>query len=211
MTADPRIVSNAKILKHVTYNETLNLANLGAKVIHPRAVEMAMTENIPIRVRSTFSESEGTLISHQSEMDKFTNLRTVTGITQTDNLIQVIISKEPYEDVFQYFSDKQLSIDFIQTTPTSVSFTLPSSLKEKALSALEGKSNDIQIREGVSKVSIVGAGIYGIPGVMSKCTNALYQKEIDIFQSSDSHTTIWFLVNQERMQDAIQTLHDIFI
>ncbi|PGK52397.1 aspartate kinase [Priestia megaterium] len=211
MTADPRLVTNAKILNRVTYNETLNLANLGAKVIHPRAVEMAMTENIPIRVRSTFSDSAGTLITHQSELDNAGKLQTVTGVTQTDNLIQVIINKEPYEDVFQYFSDKQLSIDFIQTTPTSVSFTLSSSLKDEALSVLQDKPHKIHIRDGVAKVSIVGAGIYGIPGVMSKCTSALYQNKIDVLQSSDSHTTIWFLVNQDRMQEAVQILHDIFI
>lgn len=211
MTADPRLVANAQILNQVTYNETLNLANLGAKVIHPRAVEMAMSENIPIRVRSTFSDSEGTLITHQNELNNADNTQTVTGITQTGNLIQVMISKEPYEDVFQYFSDKQISIDFIQTTPTSASFTVDSLYLEHVSLALHKKSNNVTIRENLAKVSVVGAGIRGIPGVMSKCTSALYQNQIDVFQSADSHTTIWFLVHQDRMKEAVQTLHDIFI
>lgn len=211
MTADPRIVSNAKILDIATYNEISNLAHLGAKVVHPRAVEIAMQKNIPVRVRSTFSNTEGTLITNITEINSDNDLRTVTGITQTAELIQVSVRKERFQNIFEILSANDISIDFIQTTVDSISFTLPKHAKTFALSLLTSHDFEVNIIDDVAKVSIVGAGIHGVPGVMSKAINALYLNEIDVFQSADSHTTIWFLVPQNKMNDAVRALHDAFI
>lgn len=209
MTADPRIVEDAQIIDKATYNEICNLAHQGAKVIHPRAVEIAMQENIPIRVRSTFSEHEGTLITNITELNGDEE-RIVTGITQSSNLVQIRIQKEAYTNVFQQFSEHSISLDFIQTTPSEASFTIPHHMLKQAISILESYDQTYQFTENLAKVSIVGAGIFGIPGVMSKAVQSLYEKEIDIFQSADSHTTIWVLVPESNMKEAICALHHAF-
>ena len=209
MTADPRIVSDAKIIDKATYNEICNLAHLGAKVIHPRAVEIAMQENIPIRVRSTFSEHTGTLITNITELNGDEE-KLVTGITQNSNLVQIQIQKESYENVFYQFSENGISLDFIQTGQKEVCFTVPHEVLAESLAILEGNNHTYQCTEKLAKVSIVGAGIYNVPGVMSRAVQFLYEKEIDIYQSSDSHTTIWFLVPESKMNEAVCSLHDAF-
>ncbi len=210
MTADPRIVPNAKILNRIGYNEILNLAQLGAKVIHPRAVEMAMKENIAIRIRSTFSNELGTLISNQNHnVNESKHL--ISGVTQTSNLIQVSVKKKSFQNVYSYLSERNISLDFIQTTVDNILFTTPKDLKEKVIGILELNKLEYEILENVSKVSIVGSGMKGIPGVMAKAIQSLYNKQIEVYQSADSHTTIWFLVKQERMNDAVCALHNAFV
>jgi len=210
MTADPRIVEDAKTITDATYNEIFNLAYLGAKVIHPRAVEFAMTSNIPIRIRSTFSSEEGTLVCNKSEMTRLHQQQTLTSVTYTKNLLQLSIEKERFENIFSYFSEKDISIDFIQTSPTKVSFTLPLSLKDEAMALLNSRNRPIEMIEGVAKISLVGEAMKGIPGVMSKAIETLYQHNIDVLQTSDSHTTIWFLVLEKHMEQAVCALHQTF-
>lgn len=212
MTADPRIVSHAKVLDKAGYNEICNFAYLGAKVIHPRAVEIAMHENIPIRVRSTFSEHTGTLITNMTELNSNpSEKRPVIGITQTSGLIHLSIPKSRFENVYQTFSEEGISIDFIQTNTDSASFTIPTSLKEQTINILSSTDWRPTVTEGMAKIAIVGSGMHGAPGVMSRALGVLYEHEIDVHQTADSHTTIWFLVKEKQMNEAVCLLHDTFI
>jgi aspartate kinase len=214
MTADPRIVDNARRLHSMTYTEICNLAYQGAKVIHPRAVEIAMQRNIPIRVRSTLSNDEGTLVSSQAALVEPETLsdRLITGVTQTPHITQIILEGDGVGrlNVFAAMGESGISTDFISVSPDRISYTVSHADTPKALRRLEDMGLVAKTVEDCVKVAVVGAGIAGMPGVMARIFKALADENIDILQSADSHTTIWCLVRGEQMQPAVRALHRAF-
>ncbi|MEL1133985.1 aspartate kinase [Desulfitobacterium sp. THU1] len=222
MTADPRIVEDARILDVVTYNEICHLAHQGAKVIHPRAVEIAMQRNIPIRIKCTFSDAPGTLVTcMQPDMGVGTDItgdRTTTGIAHTPNVTQIKVPTldtpdqlQANKQIFKGMALADISVDFISVQPEGVLFTVPDDLAEKAVKILENLGFKPSSVPGCAKVSVVGAGIAGVPGVMADLVHALSDAGVRILQSADSHTTIWVLVNKEDMISAVQALHNKFL
>ncbi|AIS59842.1 aspartate kinase [Listeria ivanovii] len=215
MTADPRIVEHARSLPRVSYNEVSNMAYQGAKVIHPRAVEIAMTAKIPMRIRSTYLESEGTLVtSLTDEVGHFdVKERMVTGVAHVTNLTQVSVKTDTVkaqQEAFKILADAGISLDFINISTNSVIFTVPEEKRQQVKLLLEEAALETFVREACAKVSIVGAGITGVPGVTARIVGALSEKNIPILQSADSHTTIWVLVREEDLISAVNALHDIF-
>ncbi|MBP0726188.1 aspartate kinase [Bacillus sp. RG28] len=218
MTADPRIVKEARPLSVVTYAEICNMAYQGAKVIHPRAVEIAMQGKVPIRVRSTYSDSLGTLVtSSPEEGAAATDIqdRVITGIAHVPNVTQIkVTSKEHTYDlhsqVFKAMANNEISVDFINISPNGVVYTVNDDVAPKAVDVLQGIGYEPIITSSCAKVSIVGAAMNGVPGVTSKMVTALAEKGIKILQSADSHTTIWVLVKNEDMIDAVNALHEVF-
>ncbi|RXT15172.1 aspartate kinase [Ammoniphilus sp. CFH 90114] len=218
MTADPRIVEDAQQLNAVTYTEIANMAYQGAKVIHPRAVEMAMQGNIPIRVRSTFSSDAGTLVANRSELQKRSDQtveRTITGIAHISNITQIkVLARDGQYDlqlsVFKAMAEHGISVDFINVNPIGVAYTVRDEVAEKAVRILQEMGNDPIPTPHCAKVSIIGAGMAGVPGVMAKIAEALNQEDIQILQCADSHTTIWVLVKEEDMIKAVRALHRKF-
>lgn len=215
MTADPRIVEHARSLPRVSYNEVSNMAYQGAKVIHPRAVEIAMTAKIPMRIRSTYLESTGTLVtSVADELGHFdVKERMVTGVAHVTNLTQVSVKTDTVkaqQQAFKILADAGISLDFINILTDSVIFTVPEEKRLVVKLLLEEADLQTNVRENCAKVSIVGAGITGVPGVTAKIVGALSEKNIPILQSADSHTTIWVLVREEDLISAVNALHDVF-
>ncbi|KRW91616.1 aspartate kinase [Alicyclobacillus tengchongensis] len=214
MTADPRIVDDARQLAQVTYTEICNMAYQGAKVIHPRAVELAMQGNVPIRVRSTMSDDPGTLVTQAARRLEHSSVfdQSVTGIAHTPNVAQIVVRGEGIgsSSIFQLMAEHQISLDFISVTPTEVAFTVPDGLADTAVHHLSQLGYRSQVRRGCAKVSAVGAGMMGVPGVMARIVDALASSGIDILQSADSHTTIWVLVDGSQMADAVRALHRAF-
>ncbi|MGR6835681.1 aspartate kinase [Syntrophomonas erecta] len=221
MTADPRIVDNARLLDAITYNELCQLAREGAKVVHPRAIEIAMQSGTPLRIRCTFSESMGTLITHQTHdsMDpvKFISDRLITGITYTSNIAQVKINSQSLQDkkglelkVFRSLALAGISVDFINVQPDLIMFTVAEDAAVRTLEVLKtiGLHPDIELH--CAKVAVVGAAMTGIPGVMAKVVEALEESNIPILQSGDSYTNIWCLLKREHMEQAVKALHDKF-
>ncbi len=222
MTADPRIVSDAVAREMVTYDEICQLAHEGAKVVHPRAVEIVMQKNIPLRVKSTFSDAPGTLVTSSGEVYKgtidITRDRTITGITQIPNVVQFKINTDEGPEglkqqrrLFKGLALAGISLDFINVYPGQVVFTVREDMAEKAAQVLENTGFVAEIIRGCAKVAAVGAGMTGVPGVMASIVDALSKENIPILQSSDSHTTIWVLVRQEDMEKAVRALHRQFI
>lgn len=214
MTADPRIVEDARQLRQVTYTEICNLAYQGAKVIHPRAVEIAMQRNIPIRVRSTHSDDPGTLVTqspHQLEHHALHD-QPITGIAHSANVSQIRVYGESLRssEIFSLMAKHHISVDFISVTPNQVAYTVPDNLASTALRLLDGLGYRTEVRAGCAKVSAVGAGMMGVPGVMANIADALTADGIDILQSADSHTTIWVLVDGTQMEAAVRALHRAF-
>jgi aspartate kinase len=219
MTADPRIVESAARLERVTYTEMCNFAYQGAKVIHPRAVELAMQKNIPIRVRHTASKGPGTLVTSATaglEARPAAD-RILTGVAHTADLTQIRVTAREaaagfQARIFEKMAERGISVDFFNVTPRDVAFTVPRSRAGEATAAIHALDAALQVQEtaGVAKVAAIGAGIHGVPGVLSKIVSALSAQGIEILQSADSNTTIWCLVHEVDMAAAVRAIHDAF-
>lgn len=216
MTADPRIVPKAKILETITYNELCHLAYQGAKVVHPRAVEMVMMKQIPMRVRSTFSDKQGTLVVGEKG-GKDMEERLITGIAYLDDLTQIKLKTDGAHHgetllmkAFQALAEGGISIDFINIYPECAVFTIKNDQRAKAEKILRELPVVWQIRSDCAKVSVVGANITGVPGVMAKIMAALVEENIELLQTADSYTTIWCLVKDSDKEKAVRALHQKF-
>lgn len=217
MTADPRIAENARPLSVVTYNEVCNMAYQGAKVIHPRAVEIAMQAKVPIRIRSTYSDSYGTLVTsdHRNNRGSDIKERTVTGIAHLAPVtqIKVFAKQDQYNlqaEVFKSMANEKISVDFINISPTGVVYTVTDEMSDRAEQVLKNLGYEPELERECAKVSVVGAGITGVPGITAKIVTALSDKGIRILQSADSHTTIWVLVKETDLVTSVNALHDAF-
>ncbi|MCL6612393.1 MAG: aspartate kinase [Peptococcaceae bacterium] len=221
MTADPRIVKDARPREVVTYDEICQLAHEGAKVVHPRAVEIVMQKNIPLRVKCTFSDAPGTLVTSTGEVNRgaidITRDRTITGITQIPGLVQFKVTVEEGEEglrqkrrLFKGLALAGISLDFINVFPGMAVFTVKEENWEKAVQVLENTGFTAEITHNCAKVAAVGAGMTGVPGIMASIVEALTREDIQILQSNDSYTTIWVLVKGEDMEKAVRALHRQF-
>ncbi|NMM51187.1 aspartate kinase [Paenibacillus aquistagni] len=218
LTADPRLVEDAKPLTVVTYAEICNMAHHGAKVIHPRAVEIAMQAQIPVRVRSTFSDEEGTLVTNPDGIhDLYEGIvdRFVTGIAYVSNVTQITVeAQEGTHDlqlnVFKAMAHNQISVDFINVTLSGAVYTVFDHDAPRALEVLKDMGYSPKALSSCAKVSVIGGGMNGVPGIMAHIVEALTKQDIQILQSADSNTTIWVLVTKEDMVRALRALHEQF-
>src|SRR5699024_5064246 len=217
MTADPRLVKSAHPLDVVTYTEICNLAYQGAKVVHPRAVEMAMQAEIPMRVRSTYTKDAETLVTasrvHELRID--ISDRLITGIAHLTSISQIKIyteeqTHELQAKIFKAMADAGISVDFINISPTEVIYTVPDHLTEKTIRLLNQLDLHPEVMKNCAKVSAVGAGMTGMPGVAARIVGSLTNKGVKILQSADSNTTIWVLVHERDLNKTVNALHEVF-
>ncbi len=218
-TADPRIVPEARTLRVVSYEEIFQMAHQGAKVVHPRAVELAMRANVPVRVRSTFEDGDGTLITHYFEgSDGWSGSaaagRIITGVTHLAGVSLLEVQADGAADtnvrVFRPLAEAGISVDLINVSPGRRSFTVPTADTATARGLLEAEGFTVQATENCAKVSIVGSGMHGLPGVMAMVSEALAEQGIEILQTADSHVTISCLVRRADMERAVKALHGRF-
>ena len=219
MTADPKIVRNAKILDIISYGEVCQLAHQGAKVIHPRAVEIAMQRNIPLVIKSTFSEAQGTLITNIAKEDTNGNSvedRIATGVTYVNNLAQIKIEvaadngHTSSSKVFRAMADSGISVDLINVHPGQIMFTVSEEIAERAEIRVKNLGYEVKTISGCAKVSVVGGGISEVPGVMASFVEALSINNILILQTVDSHTSISVLIKNSDLVPAVTALHEKF-
>jgi len=217
MTADPRIAEKARPLSVVTYTEVCNMAYQGAKVIHPRAVEIAMQAKVPMRIRSTYTDGEGTLVTSHPKHRRGSDIqeRLVTGIAHVGQITQIKVhAKEGQYDlqteVFTAMANAKISVDFINIYPNGVIYTVSDKDADTAISVLKDLGHEPAVEPNCAKVSVVGAGITGVPGVTAKIVTPLSERGIQILQSADSHTTIWVLVKEKDLVEAVNALHSAF-
>ena len=212
MTADPRLVDNTKILDKVSYDEVCQLAYQGAKVIHPRAVEIAMQKHIPLLIKSTFSDTAGTIIGDFINSD--IHDRTVTGIAYLNGLSQIKVTnimQSEQMNLFRLLGNAGISIDLINIYPEYIVFTIYSEATLHLLEILSIYSSNIEVISSCAKVSIVGGGMREASGVIAAFVEALSSNNIKILQTVDSHTSISALIATSDLKDAITFLHDRFI
>ncbi len=218
MTADPRLVPNATVLKHLTYSEVFQMADQGAKVIHPRAVEIAMSCNIPLIIKNVNGNGPGTMVSSYYESDHLKAVehdpnQVVTAISHMLNRTQVTIgdlSPELQNIILSRLAENGISIDLINVFPDKMIFTIDGNDSDKTTTILDQLGCRYSAVYHCSKISAVGNRMRGVPGVMARIIKALLKNQIQVLQTADSHTTISCLIKGEDTARALVALHDEF-
>lgn len=220
-TADPRIVPNARKLSEITYDEMLELATAGAKVLHNRSVEMAKKYSVPMVVRSSLNESEGTVVKEVVKMEKML----ITGVAADKNTARIsVIGVEDRPGIafkiFNKLAKNNINVDIILQSvgrdgTKDISFTVSQDDLKDALAILEENKEPLTIKnithnEGVAKVSIVGAGMMTNPGVASKLFEALFNYGININMISTSEIRITVLAEESEIDKAVRAIHEKF-
>ncbi len=220
-TADPRIVKNAKKLDEITYDEMLELASLGANVLHNRSVEMAKKYGVKLEVKSSFEKIDGTIVKEAVTVEKML----IRGIARDNDVARIaIIGLEDKPGiafkVFSLLAKNNINVDVIlqsigRDNKKDISFTVTKDHLDAALKLLEEEKNslcyeNITHREDISKVSIVGAGMVNNPGVAAKMFEALYDAGINIHMISTSETKVSVLINVKNAERAVQAIHEKF-
>lgn len=220
-TADPRVVPNARKLNEITYDEMLELATSGAKVLHNRSVEMAKKYGVQMVVRSSLNESEGTTVKEVVKMEKML----ITGVAADKNTARIsVIGVEDRPGVafkiFHRLAKNNINIDIILQSvgrggTKDISFTVSQDDLKDAIAVLEENKEsltikEIQYNENVAKVAIVGAGMMSNPGVASQMFEALFNYGININMISTSEIRITVLIPEKDVDKAVQAIHDKF-
>ena len=210
MTADPKLVKDAHKIEQIDYDELFQLADQGAKVINARAIEIAKKNSLLVYIRNTFSSDEGTLISSNITSE----LKPVTSITSIGNRIQVIIYMDnknfEYDKLLLEIASRGVSLDLINVSIDRIMFTIDSDLGDRLLNILSKYDIDYEICKECSKISVIGIGMKGVPGIMARIITSLNKENIDILQTADSYMTIWCLVKTYNLERALNLLHKEF-
>jgi len=221
-TADPRIVPEATKLKKVGYEEMLELASYGAKVIHPRAVELGGLHNVPILVASSFVDRPGTIICKEASMEVRNKVR---GIVHDTNVAKVTVIGIPDHPgiasaIFEPLANADVSVDTIVQNASiekvaDLTFTVTRSDLSRAMSIVETVAKTIEAKRCVAdsklaKVSIVGTGMLNTPGYAAKMFRTLYEQGINIQLITTSEIRITCIISEDSVEDAVQALHRAF-
>jgi aspartate kinase len=221
-TADPHLVSEATKLKEVGYEEMLELASYGAKVIHPRAVELGELYDVPILVASSFSDSTGTFICKEASMEVRNKVR---GIVHDTNVAKITVIGVPDKpgvatSIFEPLAKANISVDTIVQNAsvqniTDLTFTVAQTDLNKAMSIVEPVAKFLGAKQCIAdatsaKVSIVGTGMQNTPGYAARMFRALYAEGINIQLITTSEIRITCIISEDKVKDAVQALHRAF-
>jgi aspartate kinase len=220
-TADPRVVPEARLLPEISYDEMLEMAQMGARVMHPRAVELAELYSLPIKVMSSFHDRPGTLIcgGHQVEVRK-----RVRGIAHDTNVAKITIVGVPDRPgiahaIFAPLADAGVSVDVIvqttsKTNNAEISFTVARADLGHALEIIETVGQtlgaEVDSTANLAKVSIVGTGLQSAPGYAAKMFGTLAERGINIDTITTSDIRITCVVDEQAASDAVRALHAAF-
>lgn len=220
-TADPRIVPDSIKLDEITYDEMLELASLGANVLHNRSVEMAKKYNVKLEVKSSFNKEPGTIVKEVTNLEKML----IRGVTRDNDVARIaIIGVEDTPGiafkVFSALSKRNINVDMILQSighngTKDIVFTVNKNNLENTLNAIEELKEcisyqEVNHRDDLSKVSIVGSGMVNNPGVAAKMFEALYTADINIHMISTSEIKVSVLINVNNAERAVKVIHDSF-
>lgn len=222
-TTNPRLVPEASKLETISYDEMLELASLGAQVLHPRSVELGMHYGVAIHVRSSFNTNEGTIVKECNALE--TN-EVVNGIAYESDIAKISvldILNQPGISfrIFQTLAQENINVDIIvqsigRNGRIDISFTLPKSDLHRAVEVLKTKvqneigANEIIHEEGLAKLSIVGAGMVSHPGVAAKMFEALAKENINIDMITTSEIKVSCVIHEGEIENAVKSVHRIF-
>ena len=220
MTADPRVVEKATILQQISYAEVCQMAQNGAKVIHPRAVEIAMSSNVPLIVKSTFSEAPGTIITNERSAgalgsDVAISDNMASGVASLSDIAQFRITLNPEDlsagrKLFEDLAAAGISVGSLNLSEKEAMFAVFSADVNRTCDVLNDTEFKYVLNENCGKVTVVGNAMRGVPGVMATFVAALASRKIAILQTMDSDTTISAIIKEEHLNDAVKALHEAF-
>ena len=221
-STDPNKIPVAKKIDKISYEEMLELSSLGAKVMQPSAVQTAMIYNVPLEVKSTFTDRQGTKIFDQENIDY---TKSVTGVAYSKDDAKITlrgVQDKPgvAANIFEPLSKNQINVDMViqnissDQKTTDITFTIKREDVHKTIEILKNNKNiqyeSINHNDKVAKISIVGAGMVSTPGVTYRMFRGLADEKINILAISTSEIKISVLVNENKTQEAIKTLHKTF-
>lgn len=221
-TADPRVVKNARKLEVVTYDEMLELATLGAKVLHNRSVEMAKKYGVTFIVRSSLNNEEGTIVKEAVKKMEKMLITGVAGDKNTARVSAIGVKDEPgiAFSLFHTLAKNNINVEIIlqsvgRNGTKDISFTVSQDDLQATLELLEEKKEVLTIQEvgydeNVAKISIVGAGMMSNPGVASRMFEALYNSRVNIKMISTSEIRITVLIDEKDVDRALNAVHEEF-
>ena len=221
-TADPNLVPDARRLRKISYDEMLEMASLGAKVLQTRSVEVAKIYDVPVLVKSTFQEGEGTLVTRQdAELEKLV----VSGLTLDKNQARITVAGVPDRPgvaakIFGKVSDAHIVVDMIvqnvsERELTDISFTVSRGDGKKASALVqeilpEIGAHDVKLDAKIAKVSIIGAGMSSHSGIATTMFASLAQENVNILMISTSEIKISCVIDEKYGELAVRTLHEAF-
>ncbi|HEU4387762.1 MAG TPA: aspartate kinase [Blastocatellia bacterium] len=223
-TADPNLVRTARLLTEISYEEMLEMARVGAQVLHPRAVELARKHRLPLRVRNTFDpQHPGTILKGRDEMEIY---RPVSGVTLDRDQARLAVLKVPDRpgiaaQIFGTLAERRIGVDMIiqafhqDRSVNDITFTVKRGDLQAAHAAMESVARDLGAEgvladNDVAKVSIVGAGLMDQPDVAARMFGALAEAGINIKMISTSDIRISCVVSDADSQRAVSVVHDLF-
>ncbi|MCP4649989.1 MAG: aspartate kinase [PVC group bacterium] len=222
-TADPRIVPNARKLNTLSYDEMLEMASLGSQILQARSVIFAKKFNVPIQVRSSFSNKPGTLITKEAK--EMMEGVVISGVTCNKKEAKMTICDVPDRPgiaagIFKVLAEAEINVDMIiqnvsRTGFTDLSFTVPKTDLNKAVRTARKAGKDIKVEsviadEDIAKISIVGVGMKSHPGVAAKMFNVLAKNKVNIDMISTSEISISCVIKKKKAEAATRALHDAF-
>lgn len=220
-TADPRKVPTARKLAEITYDEMLDLATLGAQVLHNRSVEMAKKYGVQLVVRSSLSDAEGTVVKEETKVEKML----ISGVAADKNATRISLvglKDEPGVafKLFNLLAKHNINVDIIlqsigRDNTKDISFTVDEDCAEEAMAILKSNQSrltfqKLSCKKNVAKVSIVGAGMATNPGVAAKMFETLYNIGVNIKMISTSEIRITVLIDEDEVDAAVRAIHDAF-
>lgn len=217
MSADPRSCDDATVLDALQFEELFQMARSGAKVMHAPAAETAMDGGVPVVVRNTFSDAKGTVVAGEGSLASLRRGRVATAVSHADGIAQFTATlpdgerrSEVLTRIFRDMADAGVSLDMFTPLDSALAFSVDQAQVDAARDVLDALGVTYRVHLGMSKVTLVGAGMHGVPGVMARVAEALSSAGIHILQVADSHYTISVLVDGTESRAAINSLHAAF-
>lgn len=217
MSADPRTCTSAVVLDVIRADELFQMARHGSRVVHSPAAEMALASGLAVRVRNTFSDHPGTLVA---DISAYQPRATATAVSSSSGIARIRVELPAAEGteehmaaqarVYRAMAEAAISLDMFTPAAGSLVFTVDEKQLKEACRILGTLSLACETRSGLAKVTLVGAGMHGVPGVMATLAECLTRSGVNVLQTADSHTTISVLIPEEGTCDALEALHSGF-
>jgi len=217
MTADPRIEPDAKVLKYVDYDEVFQMAEKGAKVIHPRAVELAKNADIILQIKNTYNPSyEGTKIGPANVLkdvyEDSSKVKFMSAVAHKDKIAQVkVIANEiEFSKILNEMEDRHINMDMINFFTEKKAFALDVNNLEEVENIIKKYNVEYEIKSDCAKVTLIGNKVTETPGVIAKIMRALNAENVTLLQSSDSYNSLSCLVDEKDMVTTVHVIHNAF-
>lgn len=217
MTADPRTCDGAEVLEVVRADELFQMARHGSRVVHTPAAELALASGMSVRVRNTYTDHPGTRVA---DIAAYRPSTVATAVTHAEGVVRVAATLPAAEGtpehmsaqarVYRTMADAGVSLDMFTPVGETLVFSVGSGALDDACEVLGDLGLAYKVVSGLAKVTLVGAGMHGVPGVMARMAECLAEAGVNVLQTADSHTTISVLVPEADATTAVRALHDGF-